>query len=129
LSSTASPLMALQSYSGAAKCEECLGEVDRALYFYKALLERFGSDKDWSSITLKPDDANKGTVQKTDKDWVHPLVWEAWQNYERLSKDSDERRTFASKWLQEQLHMRPPVGRGSPFPPQNPVLPLGDSPQ
>lgn len=126
--SSAAPVMVLQSLSGAAKCEECLGEVDRALFFYRALLERFGSDKDWTSVALKLADANTGKVQIGDKDYVHPLVLEAWQNYERLSKDNDERKTFAEKWLQEQLQIRPSGGRGMPPFQQNPIVP-GEPPQ
>jgi hypothetical protein len=126
---SASPLMVLQSYSGAAKCEECLGEVDRALFFYRALLERFGSDKDWTSVAFKTDDANKDTVKVTDKDWVHPLVQEAWQNYQRLRKDNDERRNFDAKWFQEQLQIKRTGGREMPFGSQFPMLPQGDPPR
>jgi hypothetical protein len=99
-----SPLMAMIALSGAAKCEEVLGEIERAQYFYKSVMDRFGNDADWKE---------------------HPLVLEAQKNHARLGKTTDERRVFDERWLKDLLQMvreRPPERPKEPDPLEMPPL-------
>lgn len=105
--SDVAPLMALQALSGAGRCEECLGEIDRARFFYQAMIDRFGKGGNWTT---------------------HPLIEDAKERLIQLGQN-DSRRAFAEKWLREQLQMlgdRPPA---RPFEP-DPILPplMGDRP-
>lgn len=109
--SGASALMVLTALSGAAKCEENLGEVQRAMFFYQNVIDRFGKQGDWTE---------------------HPLVRDARSIHEQLAKADTERRTFDTSWLKDQLQMLsdpkrdvPPGLPTEPPPVIPPVIPGG----
>lgn len=109
--SGATPLMVLTALSGAAKSEESLGEVPRALFFYQAIIDRFAKESDWAE---------------------HPLVKEAQSVHAQLTQAGSERKAFDEKWLKDQVQMlsdpkrnQPPPNPNEPNPIIPPIIPGG----
>jgi tetratricopeptide (TPR) repeat protein len=99
--------LAVRALVGAGKCQEWLGQLDRARAFYRTVVERYGSER------TNPDSP------------VGPLVQEAETRLQRLDPANAEAVALYKNWPERLPKLElPPSKPAPPFPPPGSPPPL-----